>query len=66
MKVAVSARGYNLFSAACWWDDAVHAQILDHLAVVIEAMRRGKCRLEESRGLPATFRGNRFNEVRAV
>src|SRR5207237_2843173 len=56
----------SLLPAACRWNDTVHAQILDHLSVVIEAMSCGKSCLEKARGLPATLRGNRFDQVRAV
>jgi len=45
---------YSLFPAARRRNDAVHAQILDHLSVVIEAVSCGKRCLEEARGRPAT------------
>ena len=44
----------QLLSAACGWNDTVHAQILDHLSVVIEAMRCGKRCQEQPRGWSAT------------
>ena len=57
---------HGLLPAAGGWHDPVHAQILDHLPIVIEAMRCGKRCKEEPRGRPAATRGNRFDEVRAV
>src|SRR5438477_8033995 len=57
---------YGLLPTAGGWHDPVHAQIFDHLPVVVEAMRGGKRCKEETRGGPAATRGNRFDEVRAV
>src|ERR1700757_2883526 len=55
-----------LLSATCRRNDTVHAQILDHLSVVIEAMRCGERCLEEAGSLSATPRSKRFDQVRAV
>src|SRR6266850_3382903 len=56
----------TLLAAACRWHDPVYPEIFDDLSVVIEAMSWGKRCQEEARGRPATTRGNRFDEVRAV
>jgi len=48
------ANALPLLSAACRRHDPVHAQILDHLAVMIEAMSWGKGGQEQPRGLSAT------------
>jgi hypothetical protein len=53
-------------SAACWWNDSVHPQILDYLSVVIEAMSWGKGCKEQAGGRPAATRSNGFDKVRAV
>src|SRR5436309_14798467 len=55
-----------LLSAARWWNDTVHPQILDYLSVVIEGMSWGKGCKEQACGRPATARSNRLDEVRAV
>jgi len=62
---ALGLHHLRLLPAAGRRDDTVHAQILDHLSVVIEAMSWGKRRQEQARGRPATTRSNRFDEVRA-
>ena len=53
-------------AAARGRDDTVHPEIFDDLAVVIEAMSRGKGGQEQTSGRPATTRGNRLDEVRRV
>src|SRR5215469_12096306 len=66
-RVRIRQSACSLLSpAACRWNDAVHPQILDHLAVVIERVSWSKGSEEQTRGLPATTRGNRLDEVRAV
>src|SRR6516165_10091382 len=69
----VSSRGHRpplqdsaLPPSACRWNDTVHAQILDHLAVVIEAMSRGKGRQEETSSRGSIVPDDRLYEVRAV
>ena len=63
---AVAIDALNLLPTARGRDDTVHTQILDQLTVMIERVSSGECCQEETRGLPATTRGNGLDKVRRV